>query len=407
MRILFVAMPDSIHAARWINQASDRGWDVHLFPAYDAPVRPELRNTTVYTALRKRPAGINASVRVKGLWPFWPGYRAEAAVGRRLPRWSMGASRLAQLIAQLKPDIVHSLEMQHAGYLTLEARQLLPGRFPPWIVSNWGNDIYLFGRLPEHTDRIRRLLAACDYYYCECNRDVQLARDFGFRGEILGVVPGGAGFDLEQTRRLRAPGPTSARRCIALKGYQNLRGRALFGLRALELCADALHDYKIAIYLADADMAVAAELFRQDTGLKVEVMPPGRPHEEILRLHGTARASIGLSISDAASTSAFEAMVMGSLPIQSDTACLGDWAHEGETPALMVPTHDPERIAAAVRRALADDELVDRAAAANLRLAAERLDQTVIKAQVVSAYEKIAAAQRGGRRRLNATGVND
>lgn len=382
-------MPDSIHAARWINQASDRGWDVHLFPVYEAPLRPELRNTTVYTAMRERPAGIAASVRVKGLWPFWCGYRAQSAVGRLL-RLPMGAGRLARLIARLKPDIVHSLEMQHAGYLTLAARELLPGRFPPWVVSNWGNDIYLFGRLREHTDRIRHLLAACDYYYCECHRDIQLARDYGFRGEVLGVVPGGAGFDLEEARRLRTPGPTSARRYIALKGYQGLRGRGLFGLRALELCADALRDYKIAVYLADADIAVAVELFRQDTGLNVETIPPGRPHEEMLRLHGAARASIGLSISDAASTSAFEAMVMGSLPIQSDTACLCDWAHVGET-ALMVPPHDPERIAAAVRRAVSDDALVDHAAETNLRLAAERLDQTVIKSQVVGAYEKIAA----------------
>ena len=202
------------------------------------------------------------------------------------------------------------------------------------------------------------------------------------------MVPGGAGFDLEQARRLRQPGPTSARRTIALKGYQGLRGRALFGLRALELCADALRDYKIVIYLADADMTVAAELFRQDTGLQVEVVPSGRPHEEILRIHGAARASIGLSISDAASTSAFEAMVMGSLPIQSDTACIGDWAREGES-ALMVPPHDADAIANAVRRALADDELVDRAAETNLKIAAERLDQNIIKAEVVSRYEKI------------------
>lgn len=386
-------MPDSIHAARWINQVSDQGWDVHLFPAYEAAPRPELRNTTLYTAVSERPSGIDASMRVKGAWPIRRGYRLQTVVNRMIPGWAERARRLARLITQLKPDIIHSLEMQHAGYLTFDAKQLVQGDFPPWVLSNWGNDIYLFGRLAEHADRIKRLLEQCNFYYCECERDIALARANGFRGEVLAVVPGGAGFDLEEASRLREPGPTSARRCIAMKGYQGLRGRALFGLRALELCADALRDYKIAIYLADPDMTVAAELFRQDTGLNVEIIPPGRSHEEILRIHGSARVSIGLSISDAASTSAFEAMVMGSLPIQSDTACLGDWARVGES-ALMVPPHDPESIAAAVRHAITDDELVDRAAEINLKVSSERLDQNIIKSEVISRYEKIAAERR-------------
>lgn len=179
-----------------------------------------------------------------------------------------------------------------------------------------------------------------------------------------------------------------------MKGYQTLQGRALFGLRALELCADALQEYTIKIYHADSDMAVVAELFRQDTGLKVEILPPGRPHEEILRMHGSARASIGLSISDGASTSGFEAMVMGSLPIQSDTSCLCEWAREGET-TLVVPPNDCERIAAAVRRALSDDQFVDRAAEANFKIVAERLDHSVIQSQVVGHYERIAAERPG------------
>ena len=33
MKILFVAMANSIHAVRWIAQADGRGWGPHLFPA--------------------------------------------------------------------------------------------------------------------------------------------------------------------------------------------------------------------------------------------------------------------------------------------------------------------------------------------------------------------------------------
>ena len=43
MKILFVAMAESIHTARWINQITGQGWDVSLFPSTDSYiVRPEL-----------------------------------------------------------------------------------------------------------------------------------------------------------------------------------------------------------------------------------------------------------------------------------------------------------------------------------------------------------------------------
>jgi Glycosyl transferase 4-like len=48
MRVLFVAMLSSVHVARWINQVSDKGWDIHLFSSTTEPIHPNLRNVTVY-----------------------------------------------------------------------------------------------------------------------------------------------------------------------------------------------------------------------------------------------------------------------------------------------------------------------------------------------------------------------
>ena len=69
--------------------------------------------------------------------------------------------------------------------------------------------------------------------------------------------------------------------------------------------------------------------------------------------------------------------------------CLTELVKDGET-ALMVPAEDPLEVAAAIRRALSDDALVDRAAEINMRLAAERLDYSVIQPQVVELYQRIA-----------------
>jgi glycosyltransferase involved in cell wall biosynthesis len=333
------------------------------------------------------------TVRLHGLPVIFPRISREIAyVGRAALEYvwpDYRSFQLERLIKRWRPDIIHSMEIQAGGYLVSEVRKRYAGQFPPWIVTNWGSDIYLFGRLAEHVDKIREVLARCDYYSCECQRDVHLARQFGFRGEVLPLLPNTGGFDLVRIAQFRQPGPSSARRLILLKGYQHWAGRALVGLRSLALCADALRGYRIGIYLASNDVKIAAELVSQSTGIPIEIIRLCS-HDEMLRLYGQARISIGLSISDAISTSLLEAMVMGAFPIQSCTACADEWIVDGETGAI-VPPEDPELIAAAIRRAVSDDVLVDKAAELNSRVAQERLNQSVIRPQVIAMYEKVAA----------------
>jgi len=174
-----------------------------------------------------------------------------------------------------------------------------------------------------------------------------------------------------------------------LKGYQHWAGRALVGLRAITLCADVLRDYRVAVYSAESDVKIAAELAAHSTGLTIEVIPPCS-HDEVLRLYGSARAYIGLSISDAISTSLLEAMVMGAFPIQSCTSCADEWIVDGES-GILVPPEDPEPVAAALRRVVADDTLVDRAADINARVVIERLDQALIRPQVIAMYEEVVS----------------
>ena len=396
LRILFVVRPPSVHAARWINQIIDCGWDLHVFSTTEQTWHPDFRGVTAYS-FQSRSGGDKAENRFhqRRLWPLrYAAYRVER-LGALLPeRWRSRASWLARVIQWLNPDIVHSLEFQQAGYLTLEARALYKGSFPPWVVSNWGSDINLYGPLAAHVEKVKGILGQCDYYACECQRDVKLAREYGFTKTALPVVPIAGGFHLDYLAQFKQPGPTSARRVITLKGYQHWAGRSLVGLRALELCADQIKagGYRVAIYFASPDVELAAERMSLRTGVPIELFPPAA-HEEILRLQGKSRISIGLSISDGLSTSALEALLMGAFPVQSNTGCLTELLKDGET-ALMVPPEDPHDVAVAIRRALSDDALVDRAAQLNAQIAADRLDYRIIQPQVIEMYERIAAETR-------------
>ncbi len=396
MRILIVAMADSIHTALFLNQIADEGWDIHLFPSTDSTISPDLRNLTIHDSMIHY-SGVDKSVRQSGAWP-WPFPRLERWAGLTLKRLRRSpplapytkdrsrAKRLAQVIRQLKPDIVHSLEIQHSGYLTLDAKCALGNKFPIWFVSIWGSDINYFGRFQEHAERIKAVLANCSYFNSECHRDLVLARALGFKGHAFPALPV-SGFDLVRVSNFRQADPVSSRRLILLKGYQTWAGRALVGLQAIERCANHLKNYRVAIYLASPEVRKAAKRASQATGIPIEIMP-FCSHDGMLRLHGRARIHIGLSITDGISVSFLEAIVMGAFPIQSYTACVDEWIVDGRT-GLIVPPEDPEVVAEAIKRALADDDIVDHAAELNARMVQERLDSSVVKQKVISMYRDI------------------
>src|SRR4030095_1222263 len=143
------------------------------------------------------------------------------------------------------------------------------------------------------------------------------------------VFPTAGGYDIERARQLQQAGPTSARRVIVLKGYQSWAGRALVGLRAIETCADVLKGYRVAVYSANEDVRIAAELAAQSTNVPIQIVP-SCSHEEMLALHGRARVSLGLSISDGLPNSMLEELSMGVFPVQSSTIGADDVITSGE-----------------------------------------------------------------------------
>jgi hypothetical protein len=388
--ILLVAMSDSVHVARWIKQLDSSCWEIHLFSSTGSlEMHPELAGITVHSPFfgwsAKKVSNVTGA-RVHSLFLLGIDFLLRKTFRGFLHGFR--TRRLKAIVKKIHPDLIHSLEMQAAGYLVLDAKKQFEGPFPPWLVTNWGSDIFLFGRLQRHSSKITEVLANCNYYSCECERDVDLAQKFGFNGRMMPVFPNAGGFDLqgiENTRNQIAP---STRKLIMLKGYQNWAGRALVGLRALRRCSDILAGYTVVIYSAPPDVLLAAELFSSESGVSVRIIPQNTPHQEMLSMHAQARISIGLSISDGVSTSFLEALTMGSFPIQSCTACATEWIEHGVS-GMIVPPEDPDIIEMAIRTALEDDDLVDRASEINWGTALERLDGNLLKQKVALLYLEV------------------
>lgn len=388
--VLFVSMPGVIHTGRWMDQLVDEGWDLHLFSptaTSDLTVHETVpKSATLHLVVKQK----RAAVRQTGIYyPFERGDRVRLGVTRLHEKIRPRSVRLANLIEEIRPDIIHTMEISKAGYLALDAKRVIESRgakFPKWIYSSWGNDLYMYGPMPEHGARIRSVLSEIDYMFIDCERDNQLARDYGFDGPILGVYPTGGGFPVREMQH-GVDVEMQARKTVALKGIirEDNQGRALTALEALDRCADVLEGYEIAIY--SADRSVIEKAAQINGRLRINVLPP-LSHTEFIALMGRTRLSIGLNISDGTPNTMLESMMMGAFPIQSDTVSTREWIEHGVN-GLLVSPEDPEDLARAVRSVINDESVLKRAAVSNMALIRQRLERAQVRRDVVGAYKSV------------------
>jgi glycosyltransferase involved in cell wall biosynthesis len=390
MRLLVVGFADSIHIARYLDLLQGSEWDVHLFTSSPgSEPHPELPPVTLHFAGPMKRSS-NPSVRIAPA-PTVPPASFEDHV-----------DYLARVIDEIRPDIVHSHEIQHAGVVVEAALRRSGTPRPPWLVTNWGSDILWWGR---HRDQVRGIidvLSTCDYYGAECHRDIALGRAFGFRGKVVGVWPVAGGVDLGHAATLRAPGPTSARRAISVKGAVSDVGRGEVAFEAITRCIDLVEGWEICSYQMHPSLSPRYAKLAERAGFTYtelsNLAAQQSPHDALLAMHGRSRVSVALNRTDALSTSFLEAMALGSFPVQSNGSCAGEITPDGRG-AIFVPADDADAVTAALRRALTDDRLVDAAAEINARVAAEHLDRRRTRARVLDAYERIvcdAALARSG-----------
>lgn len=335
----------------------------------------------------------------------YPFIRGRYFIQHRLPwLWQLivppSEVMLAQLVRNLKPDVIHVLNgMQSGCYILFNAKKWLEN-LPPWIYSSVGSDLYWYGKFPEHQHRIREVLRDCRYMISNCERDIRIARSFGFEGKVLGIFPGAGGYPIEHMQTLRQPGPVSQKRVIALKGtgsvsgttggIHHIVGRAQVVLEALEKIRHFLSHHNIEVAVYQATSSIRQEALRlKEKGISVTIVPRSLP-EEIYKLFGRARIAIGASLSDGVPNAMLEAMIMGAFPIQTDPGgATSEWIKDGVN-GFIIPPDDPDAIAEAIVRALKDDDLVETAAEMNLKMTYEKIDISVVRPRVISLYGQVA-----------------
>ena len=392
--ILIVAIANSIHTLRWLEMVGGGGRPVVLLPATMDPPLAELDSLPLVASAadlaKLGPGGI-------GRWDPQPGeddapddMPAPIGFGDRA-RLVRGAT-IARAVRILRPAVLHSMEMQIAGYASLRATELLGAACPPWMFSNWGSDIFLYRKLAAHRPVLEAVARRIDGCLNECLRDLALMRTLGFSGPAQPVIPASGGADFGRLPPLSSLAPTASRRRIVVKGYHGWSGRAQHILSALHLAAAQLRGFRISVVLATPEVALAASRLAETDGLDIATEPWAPSHEAALRWISEARLMIGVGISDGIGTTLLEAMALGAFPIVACTSCAAEWISSG-TNGMIVDPHDIASLAAAIKIAATDDGLVEAAAPRNRETVERRWNAAHNRKVALAAYDAVIAGR--------------
>lgn len=375
--VLIIGIANSIHTARWLSQFDGTDLNFMLFPS--TPSR------TIHPLIAEMVSGVRGP---KVSVPYRLGLLAMPLALLDVFTRNRIRFYLLNRILKVNPqiEVIHAMELQHAGYLSLGiTRKNLSSR--RLIVTNWGSDIFWFQRFRLHKNRLSRLLKMADEYSCECDRDVDLASEFGFRGKVHEVLPNAGGISdtiLDSNMSSNLP---SSRRIILVKGYTRFVGLANIALESLAKVGNDISDFEIVVYSTDPKTRRIIKRLKRTTNLNIRAIAKhGMSHEQMLQLFSSARIYIGISRSDGISTSLLEAMSTGCFPIQTSTSCASEWVTDGLS-GFLVDHEDINQIASAIREALVNDSLVDSAAELNRATTQARLRTSVISEKNQSFYK--------------------
>jgi len=363
-RILVIGMLDSIHLARWISQFSDLNQEIVLFPS------------SHFRKVHSKLVQIQSDkIKVFGFSLFGRllGYLDSLVTFRFLNQnlsFRVRRTILKLVIRVFRPETIHAIEIQHAGYLVSDIMGLATRR----ILTNWGSDIYYFQHIPCHNYQIKRALQWATHYSAECERDYDLARTFGYRGVELPRIPNAGGFDISVEQLT-----CSKRSLILVKTYGGLFGAGETAIRAIRDFLSTCTDFSIHFYSVTPDLeSLIVDLQSTYPDLvSFSTLSQSLTHEELMKLFDRARIYLGCSRSDGLSTSFLQALCTGAYPIQTDTSCASELVDGGALGSI-IPL-DQDFVLTTLRRVIHDDELLDKAQKVNCEFSKFTLDSFLIR----------------------------
>lgn len=375
MKILMVSMP-SLHFFRWTEQLKHTGYEIFWF------------NITDSGEFVERLDWVDQKYAWKLKWDF-PGRIYLKKYFPRLSHWiqtintKSTSKGFENYLREVKPDVVHSFAL----YISCTPILSVMKKYADlkWIYSSWGSDLYYFQNFKTYLKDIQAVLTRVDYLFTDCKRDYSIAEKHGFRGEFIGVFPGGGGFKFDLQKPLKHP---NERKSILIKGFEGRSGRAITTLKAIQRLQEELKNFHVVVFGTDYEVKKFAKNEKIQTWKNFKML--GRiKHDEVEELMRNALIYIGNSNSDGLPNTMLEAICFGAFPIQSNPGgASAEIINHGKNGLLIDDCESVDEIESHLRTALNDNELIDKAFKKNLNVRLD-LEYSLIKSQVVKAYQNL------------------
>ncbi len=379
MRILFVADGRSPIALNWMRYFTERGDDVYLASTFACSpdlALQELQLTPVaYSGGKSRRAHSGQTSGASLRWRT----RLRHILGPLTVRRS--SNRLRTFIEHTRPDVVHAMRIPFEGMLAADAKTLAP-----LVVSVWGNDFTLHAAsTPLMRHYTEWTMAVADGLHADCQRDIRLARQWGFatsRPQL--VVPGSGGVRTEVFHSA-ASAPMNPV-VVNARGARTYVRTDVF-LRAIPQVLRRIPDARFLCVDLAGNQEATRLIERLNIAGAVQLLPHLQPHE-LADLFRRSQVMVSPSVHDGTPNSMLEGMACGCLPVAGDLESIREWIKDGEN-GLLVDATDAGQVAQGITRALEDTNLRHEAAGFNQELIRQRAEYAQCMRRVVDFYARV------------------
>ena len=382
MRLLYVADGRSPIAQNWIRyfvQDAKRGDEVYLASTFACSLSFPLNGLEVipvaFSGLKKvsqRPG--TASARTVGLRTAIRQWFGPLTIRR-------AASQLQGFIDRVKPDLVHAMRIPYEGMMAADASTDIP-----LIVSTWGNDFTLHApstRLMSHYTRWTMQVA--DAVHADCQRDIRLAKEWGFgHGKPSLVAPGNGGIRTD----IFHPPANSVEETIIInpRGFRPYVRNDVF-FQAVPLVLEKQPQAKFMFALMAGEPQALQSIQELNIGHAVELLPP-LSHSKMAEAFHRAQIVASPSIHDGTPNSLLEGMACGCFPVAGDLESIREWITPNKNGLLFDPT-SPRSTADAILAAIENKNLRNEAAGLNQKIVADRAEYSQNMKNAEEFYRKV------------------
>lgn len=404
-KILFIGLGASTHTHSWIDLFSDQPLNVRLFslppglPPHDWAV-----HTYVYSELGAITEHLNPGTRKSPFWQrpgilqfilrLWRAIRRRVLSGSRSrPDQEIETQKrwLRRVLADWKPDVVHTLGLDPAGFLYASFHSESQTKRPVWVAQlRGGSDLTLTRFDPAERARIVAALAAADQIVSDNLENFKILKDLGIDpsrfATSISPVPGTGGMDL--STNLSSLPATSKRRAILWpKAYDCEWSVALPVFEALKMVWEDIVPCRV--YMLAMTAQTRKWFNALPDSIRAHCIADDRiPRSRVLELYKESRVLLAPSLVDGVPNSLYEAMAYGAFPVVSPLPTIVPVVEDGKN-VIFARNLYPEEIASALRRAMTDDKLVDEASELNRELVTRIANRKTIAARVARYYEDI------------------